>query len=167
MKLLVIRHAIAEDRDAWAETGKDDARRPLTARGRKRMRQNARGLRAVQPEIDTIGTSPLTRARQTARIVGRVFKEKPTTVDALVPDGDREQVLEWLLEQPEQDTVAIVGHEPSLGLLASWLLAAPLSHFIEFRKGGVALISWEGPPEPGNGWLEWSLQPKHLRRLAV
>jgi phosphohistidine phosphatase SixA len=32
--LLVIRHAIAEDREVFAGTGKDDSLRPLTDRGR-------------------------------------------------------------------------------------------------------------------------------------
>ena len=30
MELVVVRHAIAEDREAFARTGKDDAARPLT-----------------------------------------------------------------------------------------------------------------------------------------
>lgn len=167
MNLLVIRHAIAEDRDAWARQGKEDTRRPLTSAGRSRMRKVARGLKVVQPEIDLLATSPLTRARQTARIIGKVYDEKVEVVDALAPDRDRQDVLDWLLEQQEQLTMAIVGHEPSLGLLASWLLASPLNHFIEFKKGGAALVSWDGPPEAGNGWLQWSLHPNHLRRLGV
>jgi phosphohistidine phosphatase len=46
MKLLIVRHAIAEEREDFARTGKDDRLRPLTDDGRKRMKQGARGLRS-------------------------------------------------------------------------------------------------------------------------
>ena len=69
MKLLVIRHAIAEDREVWARTSLDDGERPLTARGVDRMEQAARGLRRMVEKLDAIATSPLVRAMQTARIV--------------------------------------------------------------------------------------------------
>jgi phosphohistidine phosphatase SixA len=38
MQLLVIRHAIAEDPAAWAQSGQDEALRPLTKDGSKKMR---------------------------------------------------------------------------------------------------------------------------------
>ena len=37
MELLIIRHAIAEDRDEFAESGKSDDERPLTDAGSRRM----------------------------------------------------------------------------------------------------------------------------------
>ena len=49
MRLLFIRHAIAEDRDEWAKSGRPDAERPLTDRGRERMRRAARGLTRLLP----------------------------------------------------------------------------------------------------------------------
>ena len=42
MRLLVIRHAPAEDRDEFAKTGKDDSERPLTDDGKAQMRRAAR-----------------------------------------------------------------------------------------------------------------------------
>src|SRR4029079_875935 len=73
MKLLVIRHAIAMDRDEFADTGEPAYRRPLTNYGAKRMRKNAKGLRTGIDKIDRFGTSPLTRAIETAEIVSEVF----------------------------------------------------------------------------------------------
>src|SRR5258708_2037922 len=43
MKLLIIRHAIAEDREDFARTGKDDSLRPITDEGKKKMKQRAGG----------------------------------------------------------------------------------------------------------------------------
>ena len=166
MDLIIIRHAIAEDRDTWAEQGQPDEKRPLTKAGKKKMRQTVDGLTTIVRSIDVLGTSPLTRAKQTAEIVGKAYDLKPEKVEGLIPDGTREDVLAWLREQPEEQTVAIVGHEPNLGLLTSWLLATPMNHFIEYKKGGTAMLNWSGPPEPGTGWLRWMLSPNQLRAMA-
>src|SRR6478672_122417 len=58
MKLLLIRHAIAEEREDFARTGKDDRLRPLTDEGRKKMKQGARGLRRCVPAFDLLAPSP-------------------------------------------------------------------------------------------------------------
>src|SRR5262245_49797749 len=59
MHLLVVRHAIAEDKDVFARTGRSDDLRPLTDDGRAKMRRAADGLRSVAPEVDLVATSPL------------------------------------------------------------------------------------------------------------
>jgi len=164
--LIIIRHAIAEDRSAWLEQGKKDARRPLTRVGKQKMRRVVHGLAEIVSDIDVLGTSPFSRATQTANIIGKKYDIKPERVEALVPDGQRDDILEWLRDQPEEQTIAIVGHEPNLGLLTSWLLAAPVNHFIEYKKGGAAMLSWSGPPEPGTGWVRWMLTPNQFRLVA-
>ncbi len=69
MKLLVMRHAIAMDREEFARSGNPDDLRPLTARGARRMKRVAKGLRAQIESLDHLATSPLTRAVETAEIV--------------------------------------------------------------------------------------------------
>src|SRR5436190_595765 len=116
MDLLVIRHAIAEDRDEFAETGKDDAQRPLTRDGRQRMAAGAAGLRALVPTISMLATSPLVRARQTAEIVAKVYEIDVTeTTDVLEPDASPGQLVEWAEPYASLDVIAVVGHEPHLG----------------------------------------------------
>src|SRR5882724_2462532 len=66
VRLLVVRHAIAEDPAVFAATGRSDAERPLTEKGRRRMRRVARGLKKLVPAIDGLATSPLVRAVETA-----------------------------------------------------------------------------------------------------
>ena len=79
MKLLLVRHAIAEDRREFEATGRDDALRPLTAEGREKMREAALGLRTVVPSIDVLATSPLVRAADTAGIIARCYQGLATT----------------------------------------------------------------------------------------
>src|SRR4029434_10395463 len=67
MNLYLMRHGIAVAAD---QPGiESDSGRPLTAKGTKRMRQAARGLRRLGVSFDTVLTSPFLRARQTAEIV--------------------------------------------------------------------------------------------------
>ena len=71
MKLLLVRHAIAEERDdkRWPS----DADRPLTQRGMRRFRSAAAGLGTLVPEVDRLLTSPFVRAHQTATILEDVL----------------------------------------------------------------------------------------------
>lgn len=167
MKLLVIRHAIAEDRDAFAVTGRPDAQRPLTAEGRKKMKSAARGLKAVVPRLDVLATSPLVRAAQTAEIVAQAYGGmETTTLEELSPERRPDELLGWLRGHPLGETVAVVGHEPHLGFLAGWLLTGRNDSFVTFRKGGAVLLEFDDPPTGGNAVLTWALPPRLLRALG-
>src|SRR5438105_341158 len=85
MQLLVIRHGIAQDQQEFAKSGRVDALRPLTRPGKKKMRAGARGLKKVVPKVTVLASSPLTRAVQTARIVGAKYDIKPLTIASLSP----------------------------------------------------------------------------------
>ena len=52
MRLMLIRHGKAGEREEFAKTGKPDAKRPLTSGGKKKMKQAARGLCDLYPRID-------------------------------------------------------------------------------------------------------------------
>ncbi len=69
MRLLVVRHAIAEDREAFARSHKDDSTRPLTPDGRRKMERAALGLKELVPELDVLAASPYKRAIETAEII--------------------------------------------------------------------------------------------------
>src|SRR2546423_8060240 len=73
MRLLVVRHAIAEDREAFARSHKDDATRPLTPDGRRKMESAALGLKELVPELDVLAASPYKRAIETAEIISAAF----------------------------------------------------------------------------------------------
>jgi len=167
MQLLVIRHAIAEAREEFAASGGHDDDRPLTAFGKRRMRRNALGLRRVARHIEVLASSPLVRAQQTARIVGDAFRlDEVATVEGLRPDRHPRETLTWLAAQPSDATVAVVGHDPHLGMLVSWSVVGVATPAVELRKGGVALVEFERKPAGGKGRLLWLLTPAQLRALA-
>jgi phosphohistidine phosphatase len=167
MQLLVIRHAIAEERDTFAATGGDDAQRPLTKRGRQKMEEVAAGLRQVVGTLDTLAASSLVRAQQTAEIVAEYFGDIPVeTVKELSPESEPSTLLGWLRQRGAADVVAIVGHEPHLGILVTWLMTSRLSSRIAFRKGGACLLEFSTAVTAGSGTLQWALTPSQLRLLG-
>jgi phosphohistidine phosphatase len=165
MQLLVIRHAIAEDRDGF--TG-DDAERPLTAKGRRRMRAGVRGLKRVVRRLDLLASSPLVRARETADIVAEVYRNVPRVeVTELSPGAPPDAFLQWLAGQGDRQVVAVVGHDPMLSVLVTWLAAGRVEPGIELKKGAACLLDFPGPLAAGSGVLQWSLTPAQMRQLGA
>ncbi|MCP5195545.1 MAG: histidine phosphatase family protein [Gammaproteobacteria bacterium] len=166
MKLLLVRHAIAEDAETFITAGGTDAQRSLTDVGRKKMRKGANRLRSQLEQIDLLACSPLVRARETADIIARAFGDVPIIerpeLDYRYPP---EAVLGWLTQGPASGVVVAVGHEPQLSLLAGLLLAGVTRPLIAFRKGGVALLEFDGCVAAGEGILHWALTAGQLRSL--
>ena len=166
MELLIVRHAIAEDREVFAATGRDDALRPLTAEGIRKMKRTARGLHEIVPSIDLLIASPYTRANETAEILRREYDlDGVETARELEPGISLENVATWL-GQLDQPVVAIVGHEPQLGRLATYLVTGSERSGVELKKGGACLIEFEGKATAGRGRLTWAIPPGILRDLA-
>ena len=167
MQLLVVRHAIAEDREEFARTGADDSLRPLTPEGRRRMRRAARGLRRLVPRLGLLASSPLTRAAQTAQVLADVYGGAETaTFPELEPGAHPGALVDRLRAlDADPDPVAVVGHEPDLGALVAWLVTGHGRSFMELKKGAACLLEFEDAPEAGAGQLLWAVTPGQLRRL--
>ena len=169
MRLLVIRHAIAEDREQFAKRteGADDGLRPLTKEGRRKMRLAARGLATLVPSVDVLASSGLKRAQQTAAIVAVHYpKAKGVRLAELSPSKSVKQLLTWLQAQGKDQTVAVIGHEPHLGVFVSWCLTGLQESFIELKKGAACMLSFDEDLKPGRAKLLWALKPKQLRALS-
>ncbi|MCC7221204.1 MAG: histidine phosphatase family protein [Candidatus Contendobacter sp.] len=166
MKLLLVRHGIAEEAEIFMTGGGSDGQRPLTEIGRKKMRKGANRLRSQIKQIDLLACSPLLRARETAEIIAGVFGdvliiERPELDFGYPPEA----VATWLAECPVDGLVTVVGHEPQLSLLTGLLLADVAQPLLIFRKGGMALIEFSGRVAAGAGTLLWALTPGQLRSL--
>jgi phosphohistidine phosphatase len=165
--LLVVRHAIAEERATFAQTGKDDAERPLTAEGRRKFERAARGLKKVVGSIDLLATSTLVRAIQTGEILEAAFGIEGTArLRELAPDADPSSLLQWLRRRRRHPLVAVVGHEPHLSQLIGYLLVGQSSGFVDLKKGGAVLLALGKAPAVGRAELRWHLTPGQLRRLG-
>lgn len=162
MDLLVIRHAIAADPADYD----DDAERPLTPEGKKRMRQGARGLRRSVPEIGLLATSPLVRAVETAEIVSAAYGGIETAIaPPLAPGHPPAAVAAWLAPHRSHAVVAVVGHEPGLSRMISWFLSGSERSIIELKKGAACLLTFPAAMAAGGAILVWALAPAQLREM--
>ena len=126
MNLILWRHAEAEDANV-----RGDMARELTKRGRKQSKQMAHWLDAHLEGEWRILVSPAIRTLQTVEALERNFDAS----DALAPGAGPEKVLRaagW----PESGNVLVVGHQPTLGEVASALLGAP-DGGVSIRKGAI------------------------------
>jgi phosphohistidine phosphatase len=162
--LNLVRHAFAAHDDSARRP--DDARRPLTAAGEQRFRRAAHGLRRVVPDVEAVLASGFTRAWQTASIL-RDEAGWPEAEECPALEAGRapSSVLAVLRDRMEE-SLALVGHEPSLSGLASLLCTGDDEALdLRFKTGAVALLSCTGVPVPGAACLRWAVPPKLLRAL--
>jgi phosphohistidine phosphatase len=165
MDLYLIRHAIAEES---SPTGRD-AERALTTEGKAKMRRCAAGLRAIDVRLDLILTSPYRRTVETAEIVAEALGGVETHVlQELAAGGEMGVLLAALRPYRQVEALALVGHQPDLGHLASQLMSgSPSSCPLPFKKGGVACLEIPLPRGPLRGELVWFVTPKQLRALST
>lgn len=157
MELFLIRHAHAEDASLYG----DDGERPLTAGGRQAAREVGAALARHGVGFDALVTSPLVRAVETAELiaVGVGYPGALTVDAALEPGGRPRQLVERSLERFPEGRVALVGHQPSMGALASALLDRP---GLSLSQGAVVRLS----VSPGRAELVWAIKPKRLEPVA-
>ena len=122
------RHAEAAD----ARDGQDDLERALTAKGERQALRVADWLNQHLPAGTRILVSPAKRTQQTAATLERKIRTEP----ALAPDASVDALLAAVRWPQAKEPVLVVGHQPTLGHVASMLLAGePLDWTV--RKGGV------------------------------
>lgn len=159
MRILIIRHADAGERDPsqWP----DDSLRPLSPRGRKRHRRVAKRLRRRDLVPTLVLSSPWLRAWQTAELTSAITGS-PSAVacEALADRPDLERIAAAIGRQEPSAIVALVGHEPWTGELASLLLTGSSGQLsIDFPKSGVMGLEADRIVG-GQAVLEFFLRPK-------
>jgi|WetSurMetagenome_2_1015567.scaffolds.fasta_scaffold508635_2 phosphohistidine phosphatase len=164
MKLYLVRHA-----DALPVGGKidRDAERPLSHTGLQEAALAGKALALLEPALDAVLVSPLLRARQTGERLTSARKA-PVRLEVsplLEPGFHPEAVLEELFLRWKDAAVALVGHQPDLGNLLSYLVSGDLSVEAAFRPGTIACAGISGTPQNFGGRLEWLVSPELLHLL--
>lgn len=137
MDLILWRHAEAQD-------GVPDLERELTARGLKQAKRMADWLRSWLPADARILASPAKRARQTAAALTDRFE-----IDAqIAPAADYRAILQAAGWPSSPNTVVVVGHQPTLGRAAAFLLSGAPKEW-SVRKGGIWWLRYRERDEAG------------------
>jgi phosphohistidine phosphatase len=150
--MVLLRHATAVPHGAG---GLADADRPLIAEGEREARAAGRALRALQVRPAGVITSPLVRARQTAKLAAAELGVPTFADDALRP-GFAHDALDDLFARHEGDCFVLVGHDPDFSELVRDVTGA----HVAMAKGGVARIDLP------SGELRWLFRPRALRVIA-
>ena len=128
MDLILWRHAEAEDADGEIA----DLERCLTRRGEKQAKRVARWLLDHLPADRRVLVSPALRTTQTADALGTPYEIEPR----IAPGATAHDILTAAGWPGRKGTVLVVGHQPTIGELASRLLTGDEAGF-SVRKGAV------------------------------
>lgn len=154
MDLILWRHAEAEE----ASENQPDAKRRLTARGDKQAHAMAKWLRAHLPKKTRILVSPTMRTQQTAHALALPFEIEPK-IGVGADAADLIAAAHW----PEHSgAVLLVGHQPTLGRLASLLLSGIEADW-SFKKGAVWWFSKRSREGRDQTVLRAVMNPEMLR----
>ncbi len=128
MDLILWRHAEAFEMREVA----DDLDRALTPKGERQAQRMGAWLNRQLPHGTRVLVSPARRAQQTAVALERKFK----TVPLLAPDGTVDGLLQATRWPDAREPVLVVGHQPTLGLAAAYLLSGQAQPWT-LRKGAA------------------------------
>ncbi len=166
MLVYLVRHAIAVPHDSPGVSG--DAERELTPEGIRKMRRHVLALKKQRVKLDRVWSSPLIRARQTADLLVEGLKVAAGVelVREMAPGVDADRLFKLLDRHTHLTGVALVGHEPDMGELASLLLCGHRTAAIPFKKGAVACLDVADFKPPTRGQLLWLLTPRQMAAIA-
>jgi phosphohistidine phosphatase len=157
MEVYLLRHGIAEDR---SETGHDTDRR-LTDEGRTKLRHVMERAHSAGVQPSLILSSPLRRALETAEIAAHQlgYEGKIVRIAALTPDSSPEQIWNSIREYSAEPSLLLAGHEPLFSAAVAHFLGSTRS-MVNFRKGALIRIDFEGVGNSPAGVLQWMITPK-------
>jgi phosphohistidine phosphatase len=128
MDLILWRHAEALE----AREVADDLDRALTPKGERQAARMAAWLGRQLPAGARVLVSPARRTQQTAQALDRKFRTAP----ALAPGGSVDDLLQAARWPEAREATLVVGHQPTLGLVAARLLSGVDDPW-SVRKGAV------------------------------
>jgi phosphohistidine phosphatase len=157
MEIYILRHGIAEDPQA----GQPDSERPLTADGRKKLRNVLRAAASAGVAPALILSSPYKRALQTAQMAVEIldYRGEVLRTRALEPSAAPKGVWDEVRDHKDEPRILLVGHEPLFSRLTAYLLGSPNLQ-VDFKKGAMVCIELERFPAEPHGVLRWMLTSK-------
>lgn len=118
-ELVLLRHAEAERK------ADSDLLRALTGKGREEATHVGKLLASGGILPDRVLTSPATRALETARLAASAWGEPAPEVVERIYDASLKDLSAVLARQEGAQRILIVGHNPGLSDLATWLASLP------------------------------------------
>lgn len=138
VKWLLIRHAPAEDREAFVKVNKNDLNRSLTSEGQMKFRKMADFLEDDLSSARKILVSPAQRCLQTAEILRPYIKEALWEESKLLLPtvSFSEELFSDLVRQSSDGLNVLVTHCPLIDEIVNWMIVEDeCSTIVHFKKG--------------------------------
>lgn len=154
MNLLLWRHADAGQPFLGEGEREKDFARKLTPKGQRQAKRMADWINDRLAGDALVLASPAVRAQQTAEALKRKFKTEPALSPGAQPI-DALDAIGWpQLERP----VLLIGHQPTLGQLAAWLIGGEIADW-SIKKGAIWWITTRTKEGIGRPQLRAVLHP--------
>ena len=190
MELYLLRHGESAKNTGQSRGSKGSNRNPgLTENGKKEITRIAKSIKRFKIKFDTILTSPLNSATQTAKIISSTLKMKGNNIincNELLPEGDSLELYNRLQHIASESSVLVVGHEPYLTSIIDDVISRQrrkdrsrrsvtnrtrvngtsiIERSIVVKKGGLAKIRIISTTPELSGELRWLLTPRIIKSL--
>ena len=156
MEIYILRHGIAEE----GAPGRPDSERRLTSEGKDKLRATLACARQAGVKPGVVLSSPYVRTRETAEVARQELKLRDVTIiesSTLTPMEDAEQAWSEIRVHKDTAQLLVVGHEPHLSSLISFLIGGGA---IDFKKGALARVDVDSLGPRPSGALVWLLTAK-------
>ncbi len=159
--LVLVRHSKA------AHDAPTDLERSLTAKGQRMAVDLARALNQRLDGLDSLLVSPAARARETARPIADRLTPADVRVETAIYHSGPQGILRLLTSLvPAVSTVTVVGHEPTISILAHALhddRADDLAAQVSFGVPTATALLLDVP----TSWERLTYQHAHLREIVT
>lgn len=140
LRLILIRHA----KSSWEDPFGDDHARVLNERGRASAKAIGAWLAKEGYAPDVVLCSDAARTQETASLVlGALDPQPALRLSGRIYHASPDTILE-LIRQQTAKTVAVIGHNPGIGMLANALVAAAPDHqrFLDYPTCASTVIDF-------------------------
>lgn len=160
MKIFMLRHGEAEP-----NIGADFDRK-LTAAGEIASKNVGTFCRKSGIYFTHVLVSPVTRAKQTARLVMEQLSSAPMDEsDFLTPASDPKNLFDHLRSFTNESRILCVTHEPFASTCISTLISGTETTHIVMKPASFACVETVGVPLRGNGKLLWLMNSEVIKSL--
>ena len=159
-RLILIRHA----KSGWDDPLMDDHERGLTERGRKASATIGDWLRRMDYVPDRLLVSDAARTTETAKILfGALGCNAPVDFKPALYHASPDTILDLVLRESD-DTLAVIGHNPGIAMLAHGLVKDRPKHhrFSDYPTCATTVIDFDAGVRIGQGTCADFIVPRDL-----
>ncbi|WP_439154418.1 SixA phosphatase family protein [Yoonia sp.] len=149
LRLILIRHA----KSSWGDPFADDYARALNARGQASASAIGGWMAKHGYLPDLVLCSDAQRTRQTADLILAALDPSPALrLSPRLYHAARDTILDRI-KQEQAPTIAVIGHNPSIGILAGELVRDAPNHprFGDYPTCATTVIDFDAADWPGVG----------------